>query len=225
MSDLNIFDEKMLLTTESGPDPVITYVPESRSYISDSQISGSIIGASQDDGFRRIGIRKVYDKLMYGSRMSNTVQTIIVRCQEGMVDRDVQVICYGKINGGASSLRTGSEISVDGKFDGKSRFVAKRMVVGGADVEIKVELADALIVLLPILLLAVILLWNPIVSMASSFTGALSSLSIPFIGGTAGTMHLIKKKSRYFIPFRYRVKVGLIVGTVLTIVMAILLLR
>lgn len=223
MNSISVFDERMLFE-KSDTEDVITCVPAGHSYISDNEISGQIIGASSDDGYKRIWIRKVFDRVVYGARMSNVVQTVVVRCQDGVVDRDVQVLCYGKINGGANALRTGSEIVVEGRFDGRSRFIAKRMRVGNADVEIKIEMADIMVFVIPILLLMAIILWNPFISLISSadIGGKLSVLSVPFAGGFLGTRYLIKKKARYFLPFRYRIKAGLVVGVISAILMAVL---
>lgn len=223
MNSISVFDERMLLEKPDIED-VISCVPAGHSYISDNEISGQIIGASSDDGYKRIWVRKVFDRVVYGSRMSNVVQTVVVRCQDGVVDRDVQVLCYGKLNGGANSLRTGSEIVAEGKFDGRSRFIAKRMRVGNADVEIKMEMADIMVFVIPILLLIAVILWNPFISLISSadIGGKMSVLALPFVGGFLGTMRWIKKKAKYFIPFRYRIKAGLVVGIILAILMAVL---
>lgn len=223
MNNISVFDESMLLE-HSDADDVDTYVPSSHFYITDDAISGQIIGTSSDEGYRRLLIRKLFDKIMYGSRMSNVVQTILVRCQDGAIDRDVQILCYGMLNGGINSLRTGAEIVADGKFDRRGRFVAKHMKVGNADVEIKMEMADIMVFIVPILLLTAVMLWNPIISSISSadLGGKLSALSVPFVGGFLGTSHLIKKKAKYFIPFRYRIKACLVVGVILATLMAML---
>ncbi|MDD6155806.1 MAG: hypothetical protein PUB52_02105 [Lachnospiraceae bacterium] len=224
MNNMSVFNERMLLERAEPEEVVPSYVPVSHSYITDNSISGQIIGASSDDGYKRLWMRKVFDRVMYGSRMSNVVQTIVVRCQDGVVDRDVQLLCYGKLNGGVNSLRTGSEIIAEGKFDGKSRFIAKRMRVGNAEVEIKMEMADIMVFVVPILILIAIMLWNPLISLLPSagVGGKLSALTLPFAGGFFGTMHLIKKKAGYFIPFRYRIKAGLAVGIILALLIAVL---
>lgn len=224
MSNISVFDEKMLLAPVDQDVVVADYIPESRSCIKEGSISGQIIGASSDEGYKRLWIRKLYDKLAYGTRMSNVVQTIIVRCQDGVVDRDVQILCYGRLNGGVNALRTGSEVAAEGKFDGKNRFIAKRMSVGNAEIEIKTEIADIMVYAIPIIILMVVMLWNPLIAIvASSDVGEkLSALALPFAGGLLGTMHMIKKTSKRFIPFTYRFKAGLAVGVLSAMLVAIL---
>lgn len=223
MSYISVFDERMLLETQGQEEVIDSYVPDSKSNISDKSISGQIIGASSDEGYKRLLARKIFDKFMYGSRMSNVVQTVVVRCQDGMIDRDVQLLCYGKLNGGVNSLRTGSEITAEGKFDGKGRFIAKRMSVANAEVEIKTEIADVMVFIVPILILMAFILWYPLVSCLATADvgGKFSALTVPFAGGFLGTMYLIKKKARYFIPFWYRIKAGLVGGFALAILLAI----
>ena len=123
MNETKVFDESLLFHTSFEAPSVVETVPESRSYISVNAISGQIIGAAADNGYHRHYFRKLYDKFAYKSRMSDVVQTITVRCREGMVDKDVLVMCYGKINGGVTAIRTGSSIEAEGKFDRKNRFI------------------------------------------------------------------------------------------------------
>lgn len=221
MTNISVFNEQMLLE-QSDSEDVVPCISDNHSYITDNIVSGQIIGASSGESYKRLWIRKLFDRVMYGSRMSNVVQTIVVRCQDGVVDKDVQILCYGKLNGGVNSLRTGSEIVAEGKFDGRSRFIAKHMRVGNADVEIKIEMADIMVFVAPILLMIAVMLCHPIISSISSddLGGKLSALSVPLVGGFLGTSHFIKKKAKYYIPFRYRVKVSLVVGVILAIIMA-----
>jgi hypothetical protein len=222
MSDTNVFDETKLLEIPEQSMPIAMSTAECGPYISVNSIRGKVIDSAADEGYRRNWLRKVYDKLIYGAHMSNTVQTIVLRSQNGAIDKDVQVLCYGKINGGPVSFHTGADIYVQGKFDGKNRFIAKKMQVGSASVEIKTELSDVLVILIPLMLLFVPLIWESLVSAISNLESEWAWLIIPFIGGFTGAMHIIRKKCRYYIPFLHRVKVGVIVGIALALIFAIM---
>lgn len=222
MNETKVFDESLLFHTSFEAPSVVETVPESRSYISVNAISGQIIGAAADNGYHRHYFRKLYDKFAYKSRMSDVVQTITVRCREGMVDKDVLVMCYGKINGGVTAIRTGSSIEAEGKFDRKNRFIAKRIRVNDSDIEIKTELSDLLIYLLPVILLGMILLWSPIKSVLSGTAGRFLSVITAFGVGMFGILRLIRRRARYFIPYRFRIKAGLVAGLVLAVAVLIL---
>ena len=222
MSNSNVFDESVLFGDGFELQEVVVPIAENKSYIATDSVSGQIVGASTGTEYRRLYIRKLYDKLVYGCRMSDTVNSIIVRCSEGVVDRDVQVLCYGKLNGGDTALRTGGELTATGKFDGKNRFIAKSMEVNRSAIEIKMEMQDLWIFVLPVLLIMLVAMWNPITEGLSTAGGWMASLAVPFLGGMAGTMSVIKRKSRFFIPFRYRIKTGALVGIVLAVIVALI---
>lgn len=220
--DHNIFQESLFFNNEEEQIHVVEPLPESRSYIATDSLSGQIIGAATDEEYHRLFFRKIYDKFAFGARMSDKVHSIIVRCQEGVVDRDVQVLCYGCFNGGVTAIRTGGDIQALGRFDTKNRFIAKSITVNNSHIEIKTEFMDLLVYTLPVLIILLPLIFSAIGSAVSGAAGLASSLAIPFIGGVIGTIHLMRK-TRFFIPLRYRLKAGLIGGIVLALVVSMIM--
>lgn len=222
MSNSNIFDESMLFNDNFELQEIATPISDNKSYIATNMVSGQIVGASTGAEYHRLYIRKLYEKFVYGCRMSNSVNSIIVRCSEGIVDRDVHIICYGKLNGGDTALCTGGKLTATGKFDGKNRFIAKSMEVNCSEIEIKMEMHDLLLLMIPVLMLVLVIIWNPIMALLSSLGRWMASLVVPFIGGMAGAISIIKRKSRFFIPFRYRLKIGAFAGIVLSVIVALI---
>lgn len=76
MSNANVFDESMLFDNKFELREVVDPIAKSKSYIATDSVSGQVVGASTGTEYRRLYIRKLYDKLVYGCRMSDTITAL-----------------------------------------------------------------------------------------------------------------------------------------------------
>ncbi len=175
-------------------------------------ILGTIVGVSSDNSYCRTMARRIFERIRYGASTSKELHCINVKCQEGQIDRCISVLCYGKILGGASSIRTGSAIVAQGSFDRRNRFVAKRINVDGAEVEIQREITDYALLMALITIIACVLISNVIGPALNEYKGSITSLFVPFTGGMMGTFKLLRNKLGRIIPFSSKLKIGAVVG-------------
>ncbi len=175
-------------------------------------ILGTIVGVSSDNSYCRTMTRRIFEKLRYGASTSKELHCINVKCQEGSIDKCIPILCYGKILGGASSIRTGSAIVAQGSFDRRNRFVAKRINVDGAEIEIQREITDYAFLLALITIIACILISQVIGTVVNEYKGSVTSLFVPFTGGMMGTFKLLRNKLGRIIPFSSKLKIGAVVG-------------
>lgn len=229
-----LFDEKML-NSNSG-----IFIPQTTEYsltventdfrsentferVDDGIVCGRVIGASSDDNFHRLYVKKIWDRVVYGQHMSEIINSIYIRSDNGVVDRDTHIVIYGKIHGGAGVIRTGSNISAEGKMDRYNRFVAKRVNIDGTELQVQTEWADVSFFVIPLLILLAIVILRMVSPALVNMGQYLATLLIPFSAGFIGVLRLVEKKLRYYIPLGRRLKWALIGGSILSIITAMIM--
>lgn len=219
-----LFNESIFRTSDINLDNnTITLMNEETCLVESNMVIGRIIGVSSDSTYRRIWLRKVFDKLIYGQRMSDTCNTIVVRCKEYETIKDIHIYLYGRLSGGISELKMGSAIKVTGKFDFRNRFMARSLLVDSVKIGVQYELLDITIWLVPILIILLYMLGITVVSSASKMginNDFWMKEFIAFLGGFSISLKLIKKLLGYYVPFGKRIKWGTIAGFILMIIIA-----
>lgn len=173
-------------------------------------ISGKIIGVSESN-YHRIWLRKVYDKLAYGQRMSDVVNTAIVRSKDGegkVVDTHFYI--YGKLGSGVSELKVGSNVTGKGRYDSKHRFLVRRLTCDGVLLNVQLEKNDILWWLFPALTLAFLFLMPGMaetILQNSMVKETILRFLVLFLGIFAILMKLIGRKMRYRVSLGKRIKV------------------
>lgn len=229
-----LFDEKMLNSNSGISIPQTTeysLTVENTDYrsentferVDDGIVCGRVIGASSDDNFHRLYVKKLWDRVVYGQHMSEIINSIYIRSDNGVVDRDTHIVIYGKIHGGAGVIRTGSNISAEGKMDRYNRFVAKRVNIDGTELQVQTEWADVSFFVIPLLILLVIVILRMVSPALVNMGQYLATLLIPFSAGFIGVLRLVGKKLRYYIPLGRRLKWALIGGGILSIIAAMIM--
>lgn len=222
-----LFNESIFRTSDINSDSnTTTLMNEETCLVESNMVIGRIIGVSSDSTYKRIWLRKVFDKLIYGQRMSDTCNTIVVRCKEYETTKDIHIYLYGRLSGGISELKMGSVIRVTGKFDFRNRFMARSLLVDSVKIGVQYELLDITIWLVPMMTLLLYMLSITVVSnsLKIGFNHDFWTKEfIAFLGGFSASLKLIKKLFGYYVPFSKRMKWGTIGGLVLMIVIAFII--
>ena len=95
----NRFSEDIFKTIEISSLDSTSSVLEEENVLHDScSVYGRIIGVSSDSTYKRLLLRKVYDKCVFGQKMSDMCNTIIVRTKNGEITKDIHVYLYGHLS-------------------------------------------------------------------------------------------------------------------------------
>lgn len=232
MSEL--FDEKMLngqfgisipQTTEYSltVDNIDFRSDDAFEQVNDGIVCGRVIGASSDNNFHRLYVKKLWDCIVYGQHMSEIINSIYIRSSNGVVDQDTHIVIYGKIHGGAGVVRTGSNISAEGKMDRYNRFVAKRVSIDGTELQVQTEWTDVSLFVIPLLIIFAIIGLRMISPALMNLGQYLTTLLIPFSAGFIGVLRFVGKKMRYYVPLSRRLKWALIGGSIFSVITAMIM--
>ncbi len=192
----------------------------SADFENENSVEGTIISAINDDGYRRLPWKKLYERYAYSQNVGNIQNSIYIRC----VDKDGNVsnktiIKYGQIRGGIGLFRTGMRIKAEGKVNKKNEIMAKKIILeDNIIVSTRTEMADIFYYASPLLFILIgILIFN----IKSIFKGIISSgylkwYVISIICTFFATFFLLGRVVRVPIVNRFRTCtwVSLILGTV-----------
>lgn len=221
--DENIFKAEEVTSTESMSD---TFLKEEITLSEADKIYGRIIGVSSDSTYKRLLIRKIYDKCVFGQRISDMCNTIIIRCKKDEIVKDIHVYLYGHLSGGISELKVGSRAEVTGKFDSRNRFMARNILVDSVHIQTQIEMADIMLWLIPGLSIFLLFWSEYFINNLSNFNinkEFLLAEVIAFLGGFATTWKVLKKIFRYYVPFGRKIKCSLIGALVMMVVIALII--
>lgn len=131
--------------------------------ISDNQIEGTVVNATNDTEYHRFPWEKLYDKYFYAQKVSDSQNSIYVRCMnsDGSISNKT-IVMYGQIKGGIGIVRTGMRIKGEGKFNRQNEFMAKNIIIEDSiNVSTRTEIQDILYLISPLLLFfSIFLLFN-----------------------------------------------------------------
>lgn len=223
----NRFSEDIFKTTEiSSSDRISSVLEEEENVLYESDnVYGRIIGVSSDSTYKRLLIRKIYDKCVLGQKMSDMCNTIIIRTKNGEVTKDIHVYLYGHLSGGISELKVGSKIEVIGRYDSRNRFMARRILVDSVQIRTQIELADIILWMIPVMSIFFVFgfgfFFENIPKNINKEFWFLETIA--FVGGFSISWKLLKKVFRYYIPFRKKVKCSFIGALIITVVIAFII--
>lgn len=220
-ASVNYFDESLFKVEDSLGKADIQEVLPSRDMISDRMVAGRIIGVSSDSSYKRLLVRKVFDKCNYHQKMSDVCNTIIVRSKSGDEVEDVHICLYGQMAGGIAELKVGAVLEAEGKFDSRNRFMARQICVDSVKMCTQFEMSDFLLWITPtVLLLMCVLLYVLIDGMSALIieNQIFMKIIIFFLGGFWVTLRGIKKVFKYYLPFGMRMKMSVIGGIVSSVI-------
>lgn len=220
-SGSSYFNESMFKIETAARRTDIQQGAAHRDIISDSKIVGRIIGVSSDSSYKRLFVRKVLDKLVYGQKMSDVCNTIIVRSKAGDDVTDAHIYLYGQMTGGIAELKIGSAIEAAGKFDSRNRFMARRICVDSVRICTQLEKDDLILYFAPMIMLLIYMLSSTIVSAISALaigSEVVGKWMMLFLSSIYITYCGIRKAFKYYLPFRVKLKLSVIAGTVMSII-------
>lgn len=126
--------------------------------ISGNRIEGTVVNATNDLGYHRFPWEKLYDKYFYSQKVSDSQNSIYVRCVNG--DGSISnktIVMYGQIKGGIGIVRTGMRIKGEGKINRQNEFVAKNLIIEDSiNVRTRTEIQDILYFISPLLLMLLV---------------------------------------------------------------------
>lgn len=224
---MNYFDEALFRV--ENPVRIVDEKQECvrcKDMVTDNTVEGRIIGVTSDASYKRLFARKVFDKLVYGQRMSDVCNTIIVRSKFGDEVLDTHVCLYGQTAAGIAEVKVGAVAEVNGKFDSRNRFMARQICVDGVRIATQIEMADILLWIAPV---AILFFWYMIIIIADgisamdAYNQLFTKIIVFFFGGCWTTFRGIKKLFRYYLPVGVRLKMSVIGGTIISIILAIIL--
>lgn len=195
---------------------------EENNEILSNYVSGKLIGVSESN-YRRIWIRKLYDKIVYNQRMSDVVNCVIVRTKvrpDYIVDTHMYV--YGKLGSGVSELKVGSNVSGYGKFDSKNRFLINQLVCDDVKIDVQLEWNDISWWLTPLLFIVLLLLFPVLINGILNnemLNDLFSQFLLLFLGGFAIIKKFSGKILRYRMGLLKRIKLYCVGGAIFSIIM------
>lgn len=186
-------------------------------------LEGKIVSAVSDANFKRYFWTKLFDKYFYGQRVSNMLNTVIVRCKDTTgAEQDERVMWYGIIKGGIGELRTGMDIRVEGKFNKNEEFIAKNIVTDTkAKVGMKHEIGDIVAILFPLILALMFWSGKEMYGLVQTYNmcHVVYGLALPISIGFFATFLMMKNSRK---SFWKKCKWGLLAGVMLRIVLWII---
>ena len=192
--------------------------------VSDTHISGKIIGAASDSCYKRTFIRKVYDKVRFHQRMSNTVNTVVVRSKVGAENIvDTHCYFYGNLHGGISQIKVGSMVEGRGIYDSKKRLMLRELSCDSVILTTQLERADIMVWLLPFAMLLLIMIFHGMHGSAINnveIKNTIIKFFVFFAGGFLVIMKIIGRQLRFRVPFGKKIKIcgiaSIVISTFLT---------
>lgn len=184
---------------------------------SDNLISGHIIGVSTDSMYKRTFFRKVHDKLFFNQRMSDVINTVIVRSMVNDTSIDSYFYIYGKILGGISQLKVGGYVYGKGKYDSGNRFMVNELKCDSVNITTQIEKDDVLLVLSPLFVLLIGFLVSMFFSgynTSGEYASVILKFVVSFMACFAGVGKFLRSKFRYILSFGKRMKIGGLVSLI-----------
>lgn len=180
-------------------------------------ISGRIVSATIDASYRRNAFRKIYEGIRYGQRTSDTLNTIILRTNQG----DVHCLIYGTIRGGTGQLQTGMPIVAYGEYNQNGEFITREIRSNGIPLQIQFEVGDVLYYLAPFLVALAIglAIWGVHAAQGIG-TRILSSrmLLLGVIIFLASMAILMRVMRRIYMRYRSKLRIALFESIIITII-------
>lgn len=217
----NYFNESIFEMENATRKTGIQESSTCRDATSDNKVVGRIIGVSSDSSYKRLFVRKVLDKFVYGQKMSDVCNTIIVRSKAGDDVTDAHIYVYGQMAGGIAELKVGSALEADGKFDSRNRFMARKIYVDSVRICTQFENEDLLLWLVPMIMLFIYIVINTVISGISTViigNEVVVKWLMLFLTSFYVTYRGMRKAFKYYLPFRIKLKLSVIAGTVMSII-------
>lgn len=222
----NRFSEDIFKTIEISSLDSTSSVLEEENVLHDScSVYGRIIGVSSDSTYKRLLLRKVYDKCVFGQKMSDMCNTIILRTKNGEITKDIHVYLYGHLSGGISELKVGSKVEVIGRYDSRNRFMARRILVDSVQIRTQIEMVDIMLWIIPIMSIFFMFGFGCFLeNIPTNINKEFWFIEmIAFAGGYSISWKLLKKLFRYYIPFRKKIKCSFIGALIIAVVIAFII--